>query len=295
MKTFVLNNDCGEIHLNVAINSPDDDIEENANGAMDFNGQILSLSQNSVPGAEKKIGLRFSSLNVPQGATITSASITVTAQSDDGSPGLDAITIRAEQAKNSAPYETNNSNASSRPHGSLTTWMPGPWVAGQQFKTSDLTTQVQEIVNRGDWCGGNAISFLMTGAASRDIVSYNNGTQADSVASGEAPILNVSYDTSSIQSGGGCATKFLASQVISSSDDAEEFSFAYPARTSTDLDLFSEFRYQNQGRYPYQVGIRFRDINIPKNSVIVDARIEFTMRANSIGSGHSARNLRRME
>ena len=274
-------NDCGELSLNIAIASANDDIEEHTDGRMDFDGNVLSLDPNSVAGAEKKIGLRFTDVNIPQGARITQASITVTAQSGDGSSGGDFITIRAEQSKDSAPYTTANSDASSRSHGTLTTWTPGRWGAGNEYKTSDLTTQVQEIVNRGDWCGGNALSFLLTGAASRDIVSYNS--EDPRFVQGQPPILNVTYDTTSIPTGGGCASKFITAQVTNGNDDAEQHPNDNAFTTSPDLELFGDNKDKGSLISQY-IGVRFNNIQIPKNAKILDARIEFSMRKDSFGN-----------
>lgn len=264
-------NNCGDVHVSSSISSTEDDVEENQNGTMSLNGNILSLLPTSLPGSQKSIGLRFTDLRIPQGATITNAFIRFTAESDDGNPGADVITIRAEQAKSSTPYTASTRNASARQHGTPTTWAPNQWVTGEQYETTDLSTQVQELVQREDWCGGNAMSFLLDGAASRDIVSYDNDP-------GEAPTLHISYDSTSLPVGGACSVKHAVSQVSSGDDDAEQYIGRSPNTGSTDLELFTDF---NSSQY---IGLRFQNVQIPKNSVIVSANVEFTMRRNSYGN-----------
>ena len=69
-------------------------------------------------------------------------------------------------------------------------WAPDPWAkagdAGLAQRTPDLTTIVQEIVNRSGWAALNDMAFLVTGTGTRTATSY------EKLAAG-APLLHIEY------------------------------------------------------------------------------------------------------
>src|SRR5690606_39216536 len=118
--------------------------------------------------------LRFESVDIPQGATVTSASLRFTPQASDS--GAAEWTISAEASDDSPPLAATAGNISGR---TKTTAATSPWTlpgatADEAFSTPDsidLLSVVQEIVNRPGWCGGNAITFIIEGTGTRRIKS----------------------------------------------------------------------------------------------------------------------------
>jgi len=124
---------------------------------------------------------------------------------------------------------------------------------GQNPRTPNLSSIVQEIVDRPGWQSGNAMAFIITGTGCRAAESYDG-------ESGSAPLLHVEY----VDSG----TQVLDVRVSHSDDDAEEAANGWVSLSSRDLELVRDNSDQT-------VGIRFKNISIPPGAEIVNAYIEF--------------------
>jgi len=165
-----------QITVNSQISASADDAEERlSTGAVSLTSTDIEIIRDG--GTDQLIGLRFQNISIPQGSTILSASIQFTVDEIDSSAA--SATIHGEDVDNSVQFVTTTDNISNR---TLTTasinWnsIP-PWntvgLAGPDQETPDLTSIVQEIVNRGGWYPGNAISFIFSGLGERTAVSYN--------------------------------------------------------------------------------------------------------------------------
>jgi type IV pilus assembly protein PilY1 len=160
-----------------------DDVEQNRTGdSVDDNSGDLDLSQ-------KFAGLRFVNLDIPQGAEILSASITITADANDSS-GSPNIPIDAELVADAVPFDEVTNDLTDRAKtsgGAQVTWSLPDFSAGTAYTTPDLSEMVQEVVNLGGWAQGNAMVFILgEGSNNRPTVSFD-----DSPA--EAPRLVVNY------------------------------------------------------------------------------------------------------
>jgi type IV pilus assembly protein PilY1 len=122
------------------------------------------------------VGLRFQDMNVPQGATIISATLNITAESSDSGSSTD-ITIYGEDEDDADSY----GNVSTRTKTSASVlYEPPNWTSGTTYTTSDISTVVQEIVNRAGWADGNSMAFIMetTGSKRRGITYNTDPTKA---------------------------------------------------------------------------------------------------------------------
>ncbi|MEZ4776430.1 MAG: PKD domain-containing protein [Bacteroidia bacterium] len=138
-------------------------------------------------------GIRFSGLNIPQGSTILNAYVQFTV--DEVKKGAISLNIKGEASDDSSPFQSTNLNVSNRPTTSANVpWAPVNWtVIGEQGvdqRTPDISTIVQEIVNRPGWTTSSALSILIDGTGTRTAVSY------DGAVTNEAPILYVEYQPS---------------------------------------------------------------------------------------------------
>lgn len=134
--------------------------------------------------------LRFTNVQIPVGATITSARLTV--YTDDnmyGAASTQEVTIGAE-AVDSATQLTSLSDHNTRKTNITTAtvdwyvWEANGPLSGadQPVQSPDISTVVQEIVDRSGWASGNNIQFFAadkgTGSVSLAMRSYWSGVSA---------------------------------------------------------------------------------------------------------------------
>lgn len=143
------------------------------------------------------IGLRFNSLDIPQGAQITNAYIAFNALNADAGNNAEATTLQitAQADDNPTTFLNEDHNISDRPRTQNTvTWSPDAWQSGQTYTTPDLSTLVQEVVNRDGWTSSNSMVFMIDGSGSRSAESWDNDRQTP-------PQLIIEYDNTN---GGRC-------------------------------------------------------------------------------------------
>ncbi len=243
-------------HLYTPINSPSD-------------RPVLHLTYNSEVSATKTVGLRFDDVKIPQGANVTQAILEFTSSQSHSS--TTTSTIYAHDTDNSPTFSTTNGNITSRSKTQASeAWTIPSWgSSGEIVQSDDISDVVQEVVDRNNWCGGNALSLILEGSGLREAISYD--TNPD-----EAPVLKISYDASSIPSGGGCTTARSLSSIAVGTDDAVEQSGGQVIRTEDKLDVPMTSGLENI------IGLRFTDVKVPKNASITSAYLSLT--AESDGS-----------
>jgi hypothetical protein len=160
----------GTIIRRIAVGT--DDAEEGASGNVARGGNDLELVYSS---SNQTVGLRFTSLAIPQGATIVSAAIQFRA--DETQSEATSLLIQGQAAANPATFVNTSLNVSSRPRTAASVaWAPAPWglvgEVGPNQRTTDISSIIQEIVNRPDWVSGNSIVIIITGTGHRTAESY---------------------------------------------------------------------------------------------------------------------------
>ena len=158
----------------------DDDAEERDNGGISLGGNKLNL------GEDRYIGVRFLNVSIPQGGTVTNAYITFKA-CDTDTEHTD-ITIRGENTDNAARFSANNGDLSGRAMtAAAVNWNDIPnWTDNEYYKTPDLTSIVQEIVNRPGWATGNAMVILFR---SEDLGGQRRADTHDSITENAATLF----------------------------------------------------------------------------------------------------------
>ena len=126
--------------------------------------ELVSDFEPNTAGVQK-IGLRFTNMAIPVGATITDAYLIFRAiPADPGMTNSDptSLTIRGELAANPSTFTTTSGNISSR---ALTTasasWVPTSWTTGQDYSSPSIVSVVQELVDQGAWASGNAMAIVI--------------------------------------------------------------------------------------------------------------------------------------
>jgi hypothetical protein len=165
----------------------DDAEQHSGDGQMNLSSSDLELV---VDGSYDINAVRFTGVAVPQGATISNAYIQF--QCDEVSTGVSSLTIRGQDIDDAPGFTSTAFDISSR---TVTTasvaWSPPDWntvdEAGTNQRTADISSIIQEIVNRPGWISGNDIVIIFTGTGTRTAESYDGSSAA-------APLLHVEHD-----------------------------------------------------------------------------------------------------
>ncbi|MFL5969336.1 MAG: fibronectin type III domain-containing protein, partial [Gaiellaceae bacterium] len=165
-----------------------DDAEEAAAGGMYLNSSDLELV---FDGSNQKVGMRFTNVTVPKGATVTRAYLQLEAKETQSE--ATSLLVQGQAADNAATFTSASGNVSTRPRTAASVaWSPVPWTligeTAANQRTPDLSAIVQEIVNRPGWTGGNALALIVTGTGHRTARAW------DSKPAG-APLLHVEYNS----------------------------------------------------------------------------------------------------
>jgi hypothetical protein len=125
------------------------------------------------------VGLRFTGITLPPGAVVTNAYVQF--RTDEVGTGAASLTVRAQAADNAATFAATNFNLTTRPTtGAAAAWAPPDWptvgAAGTAQRTSNLSTVLQEVLNRPGWASGNALVLLVTGTADRTAEAFEGST-----------------------------------------------------------------------------------------------------------------------
>ena len=176
----------GAASLAVPIAASADDAEESSvDGSVALANPALRIVNRA--GVIQTIGLRFAGLSIPQGATIQSAYIQF--QCRVQTTAAASLLIQGQAADNAATFAKITNNISSRARTSANVgWVPAPWgtvgAQGPDQQTPDLTSVMQEIVNRSLWASGNSMAFIITGTGVRTAEAFDGLF---------APVLHVTY------------------------------------------------------------------------------------------------------
>lgn len=145
------------------------------------------------PSATLEAGMRFTTVPIPNGVTIDSASVSIWAT---GGRFMARTKLRGEDADNPATFSTKGDfDARPRTTAAIDWDIPNSsaWHSPvEQWRQSpDISSVIQEIVDRPGWSSGNALVLFWAddGSASNNRAT---GESYDDVPS-EAPKLNVTY------------------------------------------------------------------------------------------------------
>ncbi len=142
----------------------EDDVEQDiSSGEMDLGSSDLEIFNDGS--SIQIIGLRFTTVNIPQGATIDSAIVEFQVDQPAASGEIYGI-ISAENVDDADPiadvvYElTDRQAANSTTATSAFTWTDD-YVVTDIVATGDFSSVIQEIVNRPGWTPGNDILIFL--------------------------------------------------------------------------------------------------------------------------------------
>ncbi len=281
---------------NSSISNGNDDVEEQSDGEMYFNSTDLELMYDNNRGNQNAIGLRFNSLNIPQGATILNAYLQF--RSDEIDSGSTNVSITGEASDNAAAFTSASSNLTMRPMTSASVaWAIPTWgsinaVTAAQ-RSPNITPVIQEIVSRSGFGTNSSIVISISGTGQRVADSYEGSVT-------NAPKLVVEYTMSNCPPAGlacddndtntdsdltdgscGCAGTptsitglYLNIPITSGDDDVEENGLnGNMYMYSSDLEMAYDRTYTGN----QHIGLRFDGVFLPANATITAAHIQFTV------------------
>jgi type IV pilus assembly protein PilY1 len=187
--------------------------------------------------------------------------------------------IRAEKADDSEPLVVSLNNITNRDATGGAASVD--WTIDETtLVTKDATEQsvniknvLQKVIDRSGWCGGNAMTLILDTPTAADVNQTRFLHSYDSDSS-KAPRLTYTFATGSK----GCIKAKEAARTGSSANDAEQFE-SNVNTIDNDLDI----GFDTESGKEQTVGLRFRDIDIPKDATILDANIVFTSKGVSLG------------
>lgn len=244
---------------------------------------VTYCANTTFPAATKqRVGLRFQDVRIPQGATIEEATIDFTAASpnlnQNGTSGTDSVTIYAHNTDDADDFNpSSGTNISSRAatsnSESWTVDQMGTWQEGVSYSTPDLSAVVQEVTDRGGWCGGNDIAVIFEGDTT------NVMRAAQSFEAGAPPVLRVAYSATGITgTDTGCNVKQHSVPVAQSNHDA---------RMATNGTMKLNLNGLPMGNNSeFTIGTIFK-VPVSPGSTILSARLVFTATGNATASGLS--------
>ena len=195
--------ECGLSQFQERIQATADDAEQDGDGSNDVGPGGSSDHELVYTGGNHQwIGLRWS-LDVPQGAIISSADIRFRADESKSGTSPDLI-IGAEDTDNAAQFTSSSHNVDDRWDGAINTvtsatvvWNNIPdWTKndeGAAQTTPDLKNIVQEIVDRPGWVSGNGIVFIIKDNSGGSNTNKRTAEHFDAGGPGQAARLTVNY------------------------------------------------------------------------------------------------------
>ncbi len=184
---------CTTQTLTLQITSDDDDAEEDlSSNSVSLGSSDLELGADGS--SDQVVGLRFNNMNIEQGATINSAYVQF--ETDETNSGACSVIFWGEDVDNALGFTSSDGDISNRPKTTnLVAWSNTPaWnTVNEKHDSPDLTSIVQEIVNRPGWVTGNSLVIFIEGTGQRTAEAHDGEPVA-------APVLVISYEDCTLSS-----------------------------------------------------------------------------------------------
>lgn len=169
---------CDEQLTTDAATSSMDSAEEYANGTVNNGSSDLEITYDNANTGNQIIGLRYSDLGIPQGASIQEAYVQFVVDETDVSQASN-LTLWGEAVGNASAFVSTQFNISQRNKTvNAVNWSFNDWtikdIAFAEHRTADISTVVQEIVNQPSWSDNNAMAFIIEGLGSQTAERHVN-------------------------------------------------------------------------------------------------------------------------
>ena len=226
----------------------------------------VKYKQLRTQGRQALTGLRFEGVRIPRGATVTSASLIFTPSADE-KRGI-KWKIQAEKAGDSAAFTATDGDLSKRAKTSGETWTLPDWREEEAVESVDLTKVVKEVTDQDGWCGGNALSFLISREDEKNDLAYKRRFFGFEASPGRAVRFKYSYE---FDGRGDCNNASESKRNAARTDDAEQ-------RTSGGRGDWNDSTLNLGTNW---VGLRFPGVDVPPGATIERAYLELYARASA--------------
>ncbi|MFH1672674.1 MAG: PilC/PilY family type IV pilus protein [Pseudomonadota bacterium] len=179
--------------VETTVSTSSDDAEERVSDGYSFTGSAdLDLAYENNPYFNMLNGTRFKEVEIPQGATITNAYIEFTAYANSAAAVAGAtLTFTGQDIDDAPTFTGTNSDISGRTDTTASVnWEVPAWTSGTAYQSPDISSIVQEIVNRSGWSSGNGMVFKISSSSGQD--ARRQARSRDNSES-QAPLLHVEY------------------------------------------------------------------------------------------------------
>jgi len=186
--------------LEAYVNSSSDDVEERLDDHSIYRDSS-DLEFVYDEGRAQKVGIRFSSVEIPPDATVTKAYIQFTV--DEAYSGQTNLVVVGEASANPSTYTSTAGDVTNRAETtSSVEWSSVPaWPTvderGVDQRTPSLVDIVNELIGQSGWQSGNAMAFMIKAGADctdsdcrRTAVSYDKDRY-------RVPVLHIEFTTPS--------------------------------------------------------------------------------------------------
>ncbi|MHA1902437.1 MAG: LamG-like jellyroll fold domain-containing protein [Candidatus Thorarchaeota archaeon] len=142
-----------------------------------------------------QVGLQFP-IHIPQGSTITTATLQVETPSD--STGFPGMRIYVANEDTVSAFSSGYPLLPDRYDWVNTSiyWRPSTWLANGRYDTPDLSALIQEVVARPGWQSGNYICIMIDYAYSNQQYAYNTIKGSAGFPQGQLSRLYVDFTAS---------------------------------------------------------------------------------------------------
>jgi len=177
---------CRVMTLSAQVSASTDDAEESVSSK---SVDLTSTDLNLVTDVKQVqiVGMRFNNLNIPQGAAVIGAYLEF--EVDKASDTATSLRIMGQAADDPTAFTSTSGNISSRPKTTAqVAWdnLPHWDTVNEKKRSPDISSIIQEIINRPGWVTGNSLVLLIDGSGTRIAEAYDGEIPA-------APKLVVSY------------------------------------------------------------------------------------------------------
>lgn len=162
--------------INLTVTGSSDDARQISSG-----GVNITDTGSTINDADEYFGYRFQNVTIPQGSTITVATLSIyVANTANDDPD---VIITAEGIDTSPAFVATSSNISDRTDTTANIIWQDTAIGTGYNSPPDISTVIQEIVDRAGWVSGNDLSVILrqptaTGALRSEMVDKGTGFAA---------------------------------------------------------------------------------------------------------------------
>lgn len=183
----------------------------------------LEVTYSSSSNATSMAAVRFNNIGIPQGAKVTSAKVKLVPAGGSGDLTMKISGELSTMGDAKEFEEGENLAARSKTSASVNwptneaNWQTRTGDSQSKYETTpDLSSILQEIVNKQEWCGNQSIALFFEGSGSgvRSAFSFDEST-------GLRPVIEVTYDKDSVPTNT-CLLKNWEETLGSRADDGSQ-------------------------------------------------------------------------